>query len=90
MIQKTSREVGIEPGTFEFIEVKYKCPGFDPHVGRFFVDNKDNNRLFLFFKIIYYGQFIALSKKFLWNNHYRIEKREPTGRGTGTAPSLLQ
>ena len=35
MIQKTSREVGIEPGTFEFIEVKYKCPGFDPHVGRF-------------------------------------------------------
>ena len=61
-------EVGIEPRTFGFIEVKYKCPGFDPHVGSFFrtlwVIVIDNNKLFLFFKSIYYGWFIALSKKF--------------------------
>ena len=29
-------EVEIEPGTFGFVKGKYKCPGFDPHVWRFF------------------------------------------------------
>ena len=33
---KKPPEVGIEPGTFEFIKEKYKCPGFDRYVGRFF------------------------------------------------------
>ena len=32
---KKPPEVGIKPGSFGFIEVKYKCPGFDPHVEKF-------------------------------------------------------
>ena len=36
IIVKKPPKVGIEPGTFGFIEVKYKYPGFDLHFGRFF------------------------------------------------------
>ena len=61
---KKPSKVGIKLRTFGFIDVKYKCPRvamfLGPYEGLFF----DNNKLFLFFKIIYYGQFIALSKKF--------------------------
>ena len=64
--------MGIKSGTFGFIEVKYKCPWFDPHFGMFLGSYEwlyfDNNKLFLFFKVIHYGQFIALSKIFLWIN----------------------
>ena len=28
---KKTPKLGIEPGIFGFIEVKYKCPRFDPH-----------------------------------------------------------
>ena len=33
---KRPSEVGIEPRTFGFIEVKYEGPGFEPQVWRFF------------------------------------------------------
>ena len=42
--------------TFGFKEVKYEGPGFDPHIGRFLGPYEyffDNNKLFLFFKIIH-------------------------------------
>ena len=64
--------MGIEPRTFIFYFYESKCSGFDPHFGRFLDPMSDCFltiiNCFLLFKILYYGQFIALSKKFLWSN----------------------